>query len=455
MKKSILLIISLLIVGSVSAFEYQFGAEDRVSSKDDPAEFNLKVTNTYNNTDRFRISSVEAPPAVSQWFDYEFSKRIPPGEERNFSIKIHHQENVLQQNYAFILNLRSFRQGELKRAKEYFTVRNPTDLEITSFSTKRKNYDPGEKVKVELAVRSTASGRIENLSVEASMMDQKIRKNDSSLGPGDSIRYNFELMVPEDASPGPRKIKAVAYKSGERNENVSTEINVNKVERIEREVERSDRLLRNRMRVEVENNGNTETGIEVRRSIPIFSKPFTSTDPEASSVSTEGGETVYLWKTKLEPGEKASFGYSTDYSPLLVFLALFAVGALGIRKLQAGIAVSKRAERNETGIEVLIELKNDSGRLLEYMEVRDFVPDIAEVGSEFEMAKPVQTKKSNGTELSWSIERLEPGEERVMKYSIRPLVKVEGGAVLPGVEVFEGEKKVKNTSGVEVDFHPG
>jgi len=70
------------------------------------------------------------------------------------------------------------------------------------------------------------------------------------------------------------------------------------------------------------------------------------------------------------------------------------------------------------------------------------------------MAKPVIRKTNNGTRLVWEIDSMEPGEQRVFEYSIKPLVEVEGGITLPEAELEIAEERIGETDEKTVEFRP-
>lgn len=454
MRKLFSALLILIFISSVSAFSADLEVVDRTSSQGDPAVLNLSITNEYSSTDRFRISSINAPPSVAGWFEYDYSKNIEPGETKNFLIRVEHRENIVQQNYGFTLNLRSFNHGELKKVDDYFTVDNPYDMEITSFQTNGNSFKPGETINIDLSVKNTAELSLENFSAAVEFLDRRETREGSGLGPGNQVTYSFSIQIPNKSAPGPKELRATAYRSGEEENSVSQTVNISEVRRIDRSVERIDRVLRDRVGVTVQNNGNVKDTVEIERSIPVYMEPLVSPSPEPDRIESSGSQVTFHWVEEMEPGESIEVGYGADYRPLLIFLGLFAVGVFGLKKLQTDVKISKEAERRGGEIDVLIQVENNSGVSRENISIKDFVPDIAEVDPEFEMGRPVKTKTRNGTRLEWEIEGLDPGEQRVLKYTIHPLVEVEGGAVLPPVEILQDGNKLKETSRVEVEFQP-
>jgi len=66
------------------------------------------------------------------------------------------------------------------------------------------------------------------------------------------------------------------------------------------------------------------------------------------------------------------------------------------------------------------------------------------------MAKPEIRKKRDGTQLTWNIEKLEPGDQLVFEYKMQPKVEVEGGITLNSTKVLDSKGK-KITSSKKQD----
>lgn len=455
MQGRILFLVFLVIfAGSASAFPADLEVVDRTASVQDPAVFNITVENDYTSQDRFRISSIRSPPVTSNWFDYEYSKTIDSGEKDVFRIEVTPEENSIQQNYAFTVNLRSFRNDEALKLDSFVTVVNRYDLKITSFEVSESQVKPGETVQISATVQNTESESLDNFTVEAEGFNSTVEKSGAVLGAGDSIRYNFELDVPERRSPGEERVKLSIYNNGESSQSSSQTVNVEEIMDLVETNKEDDKLLSKTETVKLENRGNVEAERTVERSLPVYLDPLTDFHPLPDETETEGAQQNYKWNTALQPGDSERISYTVSYTPALGFVALLFLGVLGFKKLQTDLKVSKTASYTDGKSKIRIEIQNNASTALTDLEVKDFVPDIAEVSKQFEMAKPVVAKTSSGTRLEWDIDALQPGEQRVFEYQIKPLVEVEGGVNLDSAEIIRDGKKIKETSEINVKFQP-
>lgn len=453
MKKNVLILaLAVSFLTPVMGFPAQFEVVDRTAVIGDPAELNVTVQNQGQETERFRISSILSPPATSGWFDYDYSKEVPPGENRSFLVTVEPDENAIQQNYGFELNVRSLFGGELEKFDSYITVENRYDLSITSFRISETELEPGESLNVTATVRNTHSNTLEDFRVRLSGMNQQDTKTGTVLGAGDSIRYSFNLEVPGMAEPGNRTINLSVIDRDEQRHYVSRQVSIQPVNDITRETSGEDRLISRTRTFTVVNSGNVKESVSVNASLPTYMAPLASFSSDPSSTDLGASEQFYTWQLEVPPGEQRQVSYQVDYTPALAFLALIFLGILGFRKLQTDLKISKQAVTKDGAVKINIEIENNSGTPMTDLEVKDFVPDIAEVSQDFEFARPVQTKTSNGTKLRWEIDRLEPGEQRVFEYRIKPLIEVEDGAMLPALTVEREGVKIKEGSDVEAEF---
>lgn len=453
-KKIVLSLIVLGLVSTAAAFPVNMEVVDRTAAPSDPAVFNFTVQNNYNHMDRFRISSILSPPAASRWFDYEYSKEIEAGENETFRVTVTPNENAIQQNYAFEINFRSLNEEELVKKESYVSVNNRFDLSITSFQLSTTEVDPGQTLNISTTVKNTASSTLDDFRVKLSGFDQNRTETGTVLGSSDSIRYNFQMQIPEDEMPGNRTIKFAVYNEDSKQQHISQQVKVNEIRDLRKDTETTSKILTESQTVRMENLGNVEVTTKVNRTFPVYIDPLVSFTEEPDRIKGERTEQHYSWDVDLQPGETARIGYTINYVPALGFVLLLFVGIIGLKKLQTDVSFTKSSKLKDGEIKITLQIENNSGTTHRNMTVKDFIPDIAEVSQDFEFAKPVKTKTSSGTRLSWEIDQLQPGEQRLFSYTIKPLVEVEGGAVLPAAEISKEDAKLKESSQVEVEFSP-
>jgi len=432
----------------VSGFPASIEAVDRTASRENPAEFRVTVENDMLQRELFRV---HATPKAS-WFNIDNPSFLDPGETREFNIEVAPPESAIQQNYIFRVFINAGDQTEELNSR--FTIERPYDIEFTSASADRNDYRPGDEVNIEVELRNTDNKRITDYGVTAKLLNQTSEEEGLPLEAGSRARMTLSMQVPEDASPGEKEVDISVMRDGEKGQSVTKKITVESVKKVERTVENDNRLFFYFTTIEAENQGNSRVETEVNRSLPRYLSPITSFEKEPDTVEQREDTNLYTWNFDLEPGESDSVSYTISYwIPLAVLLVLLA-GLLLLKKLRKPVGLKKSARETEEGIKIHIKLENMSSESVHNIEVVDFVPDVASVNENFPMAKPVIRKTSNGTRLTWSIDELEPGSQRVFEYMIKPLFEVEGEVTLPEAKLESGESEIEESGEVEVNFKP-
>ncbi len=456
MKRQILLaVFFIFIVGQVSGFPASIYPVDRSTNSKEPGEFRVQVENnlTQNQTFRVSISSRQ-----SSWFYSEGTKEIQRGEKENFTITVTPPENSIQQNYGFDVFVRASGTAKSRKLHDYISIDREFDLNIRSVSLNRTDYMPGETVEVTTSIYNTAAQSLRDYRVEARLMGEKStrdgRKLRMSLDSGDNVRFQFQLNIPEDTGPGEKELVVEVFQENKTVESFSRTIEVGSERRIQRSESVKNKIFIYTKQIRAENQGNVRTNITLNETIPSYLKPIVAFDEKPDREIQVDGDTMYIWSFQPSPGEDAIISYTFNYWIPGVALVMLIIGLTGLKALQRTALFSKSVKVDEDGVKIFLGVENISNRTLKDVEVKDFIPDIASVEREFSMAKPVVRKTNNGTRLSWEIEELEPGDQRVFEYRIKPMVEVEGGITLPKAELEVGGKRIATTEKVNTEFKP-
>ncbi|MFB6241863.1 MAG: hypothetical protein ABEJ36_03615 [Candidatus Nanosalina sp.] len=450
MQKKILLIFLLAFIGLSAAFPASLEVVDRSTDSNDSAEFKVNVQNDFPQTRSFRISSVKSPK--SSWFYVGNSQELAPGENHSFPVTVTADRRSVQQNIQFELTVRSGERTE--KLSDYFSIVREHDLEILSISKDRAEYRPGEAASYSLTILNTAPREIGNYTLSIKFLDQTREKEGPQISSGSQREVSFNLEIPENTRPGEKKVRATILRDGERRRSITDTLQVKKVTRVEKSSTEDDKAIIYSKQLTAENTGNTPVNVTLNETLDSYLQPLTvfSEDPDRSEKLD--GEDRFFWHQELAPGESFSVSYTVNYWVLIAGLALLLAGLAALKKLRQTVKFEKSARDTEEGVKIRIELENVSGRSIHGVEVKDFVPDIATVEEDFPMAKPVIRKTENGTRLTWEIEEMEPGDQRVFEYIVRPLVEVEGGVEFPEAELEVESIRKAETDTVEAEFRP-
>ncbi len=454
MRKTVLLVLILLSVQLAVGFPLKLDVNERTTINGEPAKFALQGTNSFSQNRSFRISSIQSVPKASNWFSHSNAVKSAPGENFTLKINITAPENTIQGNYGFTVNARTLQGDNLKSRTSYFSVDSDTDLTITSYSTDSGPFRPAETVSANLTIVNTAPETVRDVGFKAQLLDARTSRTGFQLPPGAKLSQQLQLKLPVNVSPGEEMLKLSITRGESTIENISQSLTVEEVTEVRKTSEIDDRILVNKKTLKVENLGNAPKKVRLNASIPSYLESLTVFSQEPNKTETGQGDTTYYWSFNIERGETKSVSYTTRYWPPLVLITVIVAGLLVIRKIQSSISVSKKVIQKEDGLKVRISVRNSSGSEFESLELKDFVPDIASVKREFEIAEPVIRKTNDGTRLVWELEDLSPGEERVLEYTIEPLYEVEGGVNLPPTEIYVGDEKAAESGEVSTEFSP-
>ncbi len=456
MKRHILLaVFFILIVGQASGFTASIYAVDRSANSNDAGEFRVQVKNNLTQDHAF---SVSISSRQSSWFYSEGAKTIEQGEKENFSITVTPPRDAIQQNYGFDVFVRASGTEKSRKLHDYFSIDREFDLNIRSVSLNRTDYMPGETVEATTSIYNTAARSLRDYRVAASLMEEKSvrdgRKLRMSLDSGDKVRFQFQLKIPEDAGPEEKELVVEVFQNNETVESFSRTIRVGSERRIQRSESVKNKIFIYTKQIKAENQGNVRTNITLNETIPSYLKPIVAFEEKPDREIQVGGDTMYIWKFQSSPGEDAIISYTFNYWIPGVALVMLIIGLTGLKALQRTALFTKSVKVDENGVKVFLGVENISNRSLKDVEVKEFIPDIASVEREFSMAKPVVRKTNNGTRLSWEIEELEPGDQRVFEYRIKPIVEVEGGITLPRAELEVDGKRIATSEKINTEFKP-
>lgn len=205
-------------------------------------------------------------------------------------------------------------------------------------------------------------------------------------------------------------------------------------------VERTDSkvLLKTNSELLITNQGNVKDTQEVMVPVSFWQSLFTSGD---ALVRKEQGQRSLVWEETLEPAEKATLQYTTNYRiPMYVLIIILVLGAFYLYA-RSPVEVTKSASATKAGeegtlseVKLTLEVRNKSGKPMKDVTITDLVPSIAnlEKGLELGTLKPSEVKHTHkGAKVSWSLAELDAHEHRLITYQIKAKLGILGTFSLP------------------------
>lgn len=205
--------------------------------------------------------------------------------------------------------------------------------------------------------------------------------------------------------------------------------------------------------ITVKNEGNVvETNFNVTESVSEFTANFFHPIDQPTSTYVVNGNTVYVWNVDaLAPGQSLEIKYEIRFIIIwvagigiaaFVFLAFSYVYRPKIRK---GVRFMGEMKKGKETV-VLLEIKNSTLKEIKNVIIEDTVSPIATLVERFDTIPPQIRKTAAGTSLIWKIKSLNPLEERVLTYRIKPKVEIIGSMRMPGATMsFDTKKKDRKT----------
>lgn len=446
-KKIILPILVLFVAGTVSGMEAEMEVIDR-SAGETPAEFTMNITNNYDTEERFRLSVMSSQ---SSWFSMPSRKTVEPGQTENISFRIHSPDTAVQKNYDFTVRVRSPTYDETVSVTDYFSVDSSYDIIINEIWQNSQSFKPGDNLELGSEVLNLKTSEIEEYSLKLDSPHFNSTTSGLPLDSGEKRSYTFNESIGV-FDPGEYQASITIVQEGEEKHQrfFNYEIEEKKDVRVN---ERSDDMIFYRQNyLEAENIGNTRSEGNLTAEIPGYLEPVTFFSDEADQVIDSEDGLTFVWNYDLKPEDSRNIDYSINlWIPTAALLGI-AITVLGLRNHIKNIKIVKSVKKVEDGVKIKIEVDNDTGKSLENVEIKDFVPDIASVKQDFEFAKPVIRKTSNGTKLNWSIDNLEKGDQRVFEYVIKPQITVEEKVTLPEAEIYIRNQRIQKSDKVKSEF---
>lgn len=460
-KKALLILAVLLVLSSYAAAQ-SFLVDVTVDNpqvnpgEDEAARIMISVTNQGDEVETYRVNYQVSNPGWYFLPDYVLT--VAPGETETSVLYAEPDEEAVEGSIGVIITV-SADGEEVTRRPSYRIVRD-RDIIITGIETDSAVYDPSSQVNVTLDIKNVRRRELSTNGYHAVFTLDDRRKTVSipSLIDSEPETLETSFTLGQYDSGVKSVVARVESIEGELQDSRSANIRVRESEKLVTERTRDSRLLTSRRSIIVSNEGNTVSGAtDVSAGIPVYLSYFTSLEPAPSSSRVSGGEKVYTWEiSSLAPGESRSVGYVVNYwaPALLVILLLGSIG-LAVMEYRKPHLV-KRVYRKEGTHAVHVRVENRSGRSLENVVVRDFVPSICSLVKKFDASPPEKIREGGEvTELEWDLGRFEPGEERILVYSISSQVEVEGDVRLPPAHISydsRGRRKMRHSHPARADF---
>jgi len=337
-------------------------------------------------------------------------------------------------NYKLTVSARGITTGRTASQDIYVFVSRDdvVDIDKTSISGE---FFPTGAINAKIYVKNYKSSSVQDVGVNVTFSGAEgVIGSETTkiplIEPGDSKTAEITFRVPDGMAAGTYTI-AVDITSKESKLSSGQKFDIYEKAVIE-ETRAPILMLTGRgERIEVKNAGNIAGNATLNRNVSwtesIF---FAGTKPSLT------GKGYYSWTiANIALGQTVAIENKTDYLPLVLLLAalvaaawyyLYKMRVLRVRKyIMQKKLISEGAE-----FTVGVEFKNATGRKIDSVTIKDFVPPVFvvkdSVGPKF-----IKRKHAYGTDLTWKLKDMNNGDERIVSYKIVPIFGLNSPLALP------------------------
>jgi hypothetical protein len=222
------------------------------------------------------------------------------------------------------------------------------------------------------------------------------------------------------------------------------------------EIPKEQSFLKIRKGLKVTSNNPDYKGIVKIETAPIKSLLLT-TSPRAETLK-ENNKQYLVWQVELKKDKTMTVYVIENYRPIVVIIGLVIAAIVLYFLFRSPIVVRKgvaNVSMSEGGVseaKIVVRVKNRSANQINNIEVIDHLPHIAHVEKELSIGSmqphAVLQHPKRGLMIKWSIETLEPGDERVLSYRMKSRLSILGEFHLPAANARAkvGDKVVISNS---------
>jgi hypothetical protein len=384
---------------------------------------------------------------ITSWMVIEEFGSIKAGETKSIRFIIEPRYDTIPGTYKVNIELESLNTGEKKEITIFITVLRSINARIDSVDVSGLLV-PNGSAKIRITLSNPGANHISNILVKCdikSTYQQVIGYffEIIDLASGETKIIEKTIDIPINAEPGNYIGSIELYFNGKLINRKDFDFKVSASPIVQKYIFRKPLLFGNYYEIKVENIGNAEAkNLTIVEEIPFLNilsyKQISGPKPRIEK------NKIYWNIDKLSPNENIVIEFETNYSHIIILLFVFVGIFLFYLHKLTGVVIKKvlvrRGENSE--ITIAIEIKNNTGREIRKVEVKDYVPFIFKL-RHVEGPKPIYKVQEKHTEIKWKFGSMKPNEEVVVSYRIKPLLIVKGGISLPSAEVrYEIGKKI-------------
>lgn len=429
---------------------------------DEIAKFKINVKNNFNNKDEYRIYTLDFPtwdvrtePIVNP-----ITLELEVGQEGSVEVLVDPLKIKDVGAYQVNVNVRSKTTNDVVSVPLKVTVLSTEPLLQGYVPTVITNVGIPEKIDPRKSIPLTIVLNNQNIidynelvvELESNLIKETIH---TTLAPKEEKKIELTKQIEPLTKPQEDKLVVAVFAQ---NRSIINPI-VRKIEVIEytdkRLVEEEKKFMVTERTYRFVSNNNDYEGV-LKVETTFLDSFFSATNPKAKIIK-EDGKRYIVWEVRLENNQMQAV-VTTNFIPILISIILIIVVIAAYYTLRSPLVIIKEANnivKEEGGISemtVALHVTNRAKSKMSEIEVSDNIPGLVFIGSDvpigsLQPTKVLKHEKKGTTIAKWTIDSLDPLEERVLSYRVKSRLSILGNFSLPPAKAtFKINNKLLTTS---------
>lgn len=448
--KFLILTMALLLVFNIAhaaSFDVKVTSIKDKIIVDEIAEFDIIIQNNFDTDDEFIIKKAGYPfwDMYTRPLQTPITLDVPAQGSASIRLFVDPLYITSVDTYTLDVGVVSQRTGQEQKAPITIGIKSTEPLiggyiptVVTSTSISPEEIDPREDLIIKIVLNNQNVLDYPNLTIK---VESNLFKDELNvpLGPKEDKTIEITKRLESTTTPQEDRLIVAVFKEGRMIVNpIVKEFEV-KEYIAQEELPTEQSFLKIRKGIKVTSNNPDYNGVVKIETTPLKNL-FLTTSPRADTAKADGKQYL-VWQVKLENNRTMTVYTIENYRPIVVIIAL-AIAAIALYFLfrspivvRKGVANIGMSEGGVSEAKVVVRIKNRSQNQITNIEVLDNVPHIAHVEKEISIGSmqphAVLKHPKGGLVIKWTIETLEPGDERVLSYRMKSRLAILGEFNLP------------------------
>ena len=359
---------------------------------------------------------------------------INTGQQAKTNVTIKLKKSTLpKENYGTFITLQSLTNSEKTDHGFILRVVPPEDIFELKTSVPEK-VQPGREFTVGVSLKSNLNTNIRDVKV---VVNSEFFNEERVINffPYQEREESFTFTIPQLAKPSEYNLSIRVIQADFLTDNAKILFRVLEKTDVKEKLEVNSQFLKTTYLVTKSNAGNTWVEESFDLPLNMFQRSFASYSADPSSSDGAG----WHWQFRIELDSEYKLSVTINYQPLFagILLVVF-VALLSGYLLSRGVTIRKeilKIKQTPDGmseLKVLLHIKNKSGKSVHNVAVIELLPNLIYPSTQFGTLHPEKVQKGEkGVKLTWTLNELLAGEERILSYTVHSKINMIGKFLLP------------------------